>query len=116
MQKITYAEMKAAFYQHERNSPTEHLAGYIVFTEDSFAERYSLEARTYRVIGTGTQIAVLIQKQGAVLVVIALIITSEIVGVISLYNSLVNQTVNGEPTDDISILTPNSLKTLADNC
>lgn len=49
MRKITYAEMKAAFYQHERNSPMEHLAGYIVFTEDSFAERYSLEARTYRV-------------------------------------------------------------------
>ena len=49
MKRITYAEMKAAFREHELNYPKEHLTGCIVFTEDSFTETYSLESRTYRV-------------------------------------------------------------------
>lgn len=49
MKKITYEELKAEFFRHERNSPAEHLSGCIVFTEDSFSEKYSLAARTYRV-------------------------------------------------------------------
>ncbi len=49
MKKITYAELKKAFRQHERNHPKAHLIGYVVFTEDSFTQVYSLESRTYRV-------------------------------------------------------------------
>jgi len=49
MKKITYAELKEAFRQHERNHPKEHLIGYVVFTEDSFTQAYSLESRTYQV-------------------------------------------------------------------
>jgi len=50
MEKITYAELAAAFREHERtrNPKTgDHLHGAIVFTEDSFTAPYSLEARTY---------------------------------------------------------------------
>lgn len=49
MKKITYAEMKAAFRAHENAYPTDHLTGYIVFTEDSFEAEYTLESRTYEV-------------------------------------------------------------------
>ncbi len=49
MEKLTYAELKAAFRHHESLGVTKHLTGCIVFTEDSFNEPYSLEARTYRV-------------------------------------------------------------------
>lgn len=50
MEKITYAELAAAFRKHEREATDgTHLTGYIVFTEDSFMEPYGLEARTYRV-------------------------------------------------------------------
>ena len=50
MKKITYAEMAKVFREHERttNDGT-HLTGYIVFTEDSFARPYGLDARTYSV-------------------------------------------------------------------
>lgn len=50
MEKITYAELAAAFRRHEREATDgTHLTGYIVFTEDSFTQPYSLEARTYGV-------------------------------------------------------------------
>lgn len=50
MKKITYAELAAAFREHERNATDgTHITGCIVFAEDSFMEPYSLEARTYRV-------------------------------------------------------------------
>lgn len=47
--KMTYGEMVAKFREHERDNPSTHLAGFIVFTEDSFLEPYSLESRTYEV-------------------------------------------------------------------
>ena len=49
MEKMTYGELTAKFRDHERNNPSTHLTGFIVFTEDSFEKSYSLEARTYRV-------------------------------------------------------------------
>ncbi len=49
MGKITYAALKEAFRQHERNHPKEHLIGYVVFTEDSFTQIYFLKSQTYRV-------------------------------------------------------------------
>jgi len=52
MEKITYAELAAAFREHERTRTPEtgdHLHGAIVFTEDSFLKPYPLEARTYLV-------------------------------------------------------------------
>lgn len=49
MEKITYAELAEIFRKREYPGPTEHLTGYIVFTEDNFEKLYSLEARTYRV-------------------------------------------------------------------
>ena len=42
---MTYSEMAQKFREAEKNS--EHLDGYIVFTEDSFTEKYPLESRTY---------------------------------------------------------------------
>lgn len=47
MKKITYAEMKAAFREHELNHPKKHLTGCIVFTEDSFTKEYPRSSRTY---------------------------------------------------------------------
>ena len=48
MEKITYAELSRIFREHERTHTDDtHLRGAIVFTEDSFNEVYSLEARTY---------------------------------------------------------------------
>lgn len=49
MNKLTYAEMAAAFRHHEYPGAVKHLTGYIVFTEESFDKPYSLESRTYRV-------------------------------------------------------------------
>ena len=46
---MTYAELAAKFRDHESTRPKEHLTGFIVFTEDSFREPYSLESRTYEV-------------------------------------------------------------------
>lgn len=51
IEKITYAEMKKIFREHEaceENRLTgSHLTGCIVFTVDSFLEEYSIESRTY---------------------------------------------------------------------
>lgn len=44
---MPYGEMVKKFREAEKNG--EHLEGYIVFTEDSFTEKYSLESRTYAV-------------------------------------------------------------------
>lgn len=51
MVKMTYGELAALFREHERdhNQNAPHLTGYIVFTEDSFNQPYSLESRTYSV-------------------------------------------------------------------
>ena len=49
MKKITYAELVAAFREHERSGKGGHLNGAIVFTEDSFTKPYDLDARTYLV-------------------------------------------------------------------
>ena len=49
MERLTYADLAGKFRAHERTQPKEHLTGFIVFTEDSFDEPYTLEARTYRV-------------------------------------------------------------------
>lgn len=42
---MRYGEMAQKFREAEKNG--EHLEGYIVFTEDSFTEKYPLESRTY---------------------------------------------------------------------
>lgn len=47
MKKMTYAELKKLFREHEKSYPAEHLTGYIVFAECSFDQQYSLESRTY---------------------------------------------------------------------
>ncbi len=47
--KMTYGEMAAKFREHERSNPDTHLIGFIVFTEDSFNQPYTLESRTYEV-------------------------------------------------------------------
>ena len=47
MKKLTYGELCAAFRAAERENPARHIAGAIVFTEDSFTIQYSLESRTY---------------------------------------------------------------------
>lgn len=44
---MRYSEMAQKFREAEKNG--EHLNGYIVFTEDSFTEKYPIEARTYAV-------------------------------------------------------------------
>lgn len=49
MEKITYNQLCKIFRAHEENRPTEHLTGYIVFTEDSWDKKYPLESRTYEV-------------------------------------------------------------------
>ena len=49
MKKLTYAELTKLFRSHEENHPHEHLIGYIVFTEDSWPDKYPLESRTYAV-------------------------------------------------------------------
>ena len=47
MEKITYNELRKLFYDHESTNPTEHLTAHIVFTEDSWPDKYPLESRTY---------------------------------------------------------------------
>ena len=51
--RMTYAEMKARFREHEslpyQGRTPQHLVGYIVFTEGSFDKEYSKESRTYEV-------------------------------------------------------------------
>ena len=48
IKKITYGELAEAFREHERtHTDGTHLRGAIVFTENSFTEQYSLDARTY---------------------------------------------------------------------
>ena len=53
IEKITYAEMKKRFREHEeaeaKNPTGKHLIGYVVFTLDSFLEEYSVESRTYHI-------------------------------------------------------------------
>lgn len=49
MKKITYAELRNLFREHESTNPREHLTGFIVFTEDSFEHSYPLDSRTYEV-------------------------------------------------------------------
>lgn len=51
MQKMTWSELQEKFrkFNEEHNWAKEHIAGYIVFTEDSFDKEYSLESRTYEV-------------------------------------------------------------------
>lgn len=44
---MRYSEMAQKFREVEKNG--KHLEGYIVFTEDSFTEKYPLESRTYAV-------------------------------------------------------------------
>lgn len=43
---MTYQEMKNRFREREKEHG-EHLTGYIVFSQDSFTEPYSLKSRTY---------------------------------------------------------------------
>lgn len=47
--EVTYGELKERFRTMERSGTGQHMLGYIVFTEDSFTEPYSEEARTYAV-------------------------------------------------------------------
>lgn len=49
---MRYGEMAQKFREAEKNG--EHLNGYIVFTEDSFTEKYPLESRTYVVSSDNT--------------------------------------------------------------
>lgn len=44
---MTYAELKQKFRDHESTRPKEPLIGHIVFTEDSWPQKYPLESRTY---------------------------------------------------------------------
>lgn len=45
---MNYSELKEVFQNLKQNSPKEDLTAHITFTEDSFAEPYSLLSRTYR--------------------------------------------------------------------
>ena len=45
---MTYAEVKQVFQELKQNTPKEDLTAHITFTEDSFANPYSLLSRTYR--------------------------------------------------------------------
>ena len=44
---MTYHELKETFCDLKQRSPKEDLTAHVVFTEDSFAEPYSLLGRTY---------------------------------------------------------------------
>lgn len=44
---MNYAELKQIFREFKRNFPKEDLTAHIIFTEDSFDEKYSLLSRTY---------------------------------------------------------------------
>lgn len=47
MKKIPYSELKKIFRQHEAEHPGKPLTGHIVFTEDTWPDKYPLEGRTY---------------------------------------------------------------------
>ena len=46
---VSYSEMTKQFREQERSGKGRHTTGYIVFTEDSFDQPYSVESRTYEV-------------------------------------------------------------------
>lgn len=46
---LSYAELCKLFRERERQNPDIHALGYIVFSEDSFSQPYSLESRTYAI-------------------------------------------------------------------
>ena len=46
---MNYVELKQTFLELKRTSPREDLTAHIIFTEDSFAQKYPLLSRTYRV-------------------------------------------------------------------
>lgn len=46
---MTYPLMASIFRAWEKNNPTSHLTGYIIFSESSFGNNASLAARTYKV-------------------------------------------------------------------
>ncbi len=43
--EMSYQEMRSLFYENEKAG--KHIRGYVVFTQDSFNQPYSLESRTY---------------------------------------------------------------------
>ena len=45
--KMTYGELVTMFREHELNRPKDHLRACIVFTEDSFEEKYPEISRSY---------------------------------------------------------------------
>lgn len=45
--KLTYSQLKAIFQVWEKTNPKKHLAGYIVFTNDSFTDNYGIMSRAY---------------------------------------------------------------------
>ena len=49
MEKITYAELRKIFCDHEADRPDTHLSACIVFAEDSWTTKYPLESRTYEI-------------------------------------------------------------------
>ena len=44
---MKYSDLKQIFQELKRNSPKEDLTAHIIFTEDSFDEKYPLLSRTY---------------------------------------------------------------------
>lgn len=46
---MTYRKLKETFSDLKQKSPMDDLTAHIIFTEDSFDEKYSLVSRTYRV-------------------------------------------------------------------
>lgn len=44
---MKYAELRKLFVEHESKNPKEHLTAHIIFTEDSWEDKYPLESRTY---------------------------------------------------------------------
>ena len=46
---MTYHELKETFCDLKQKSPRDDLTAHIIFTEDTFDEKYSLMSRTYRI-------------------------------------------------------------------
>ena len=46
---MKYKNLKAAFQRLKKNYPQDNLTAHIIFTEDSFPQKYTLLKRTYRV-------------------------------------------------------------------
>ena len=44
---MKYAELKKMFVEHERKNPGKPLTAHIIFREDNWETKYSLESRTY---------------------------------------------------------------------